>query len=155
MFYFTGSIIRALGLDGCFHLCFAAFLLRLGCYATLSLWGSPWLVLPVELLHGLTFGLTWSAGVAKGASIAPPGLEATTQSAFQGLMFGLGHGIGGMVAGGLYQRYGAQVAFGTSFAVVGLGWAGKVVAQAALRRRKGNAAAAYAPVATVELAPHG
>ena len=95
VFYWTGAIVRALGLDRCFHLCFAAFLLRLGCYATLAAWPSPWCVLPVELLHGLTFGLTWSAGTAKCAAIAPPGLEATTQSAFQGLIFGVGASTSG------------------------------------------------------------
>ena len=96
VFAYSGQIIHALGIQGCLNLCFFAFLVRLGSYATLKWWwGAPWSVLPVELLHGITFGLTWSCGTAKSALITPPGLEATTQSAFQGMMFGVGFGVGG------------------------------------------------------------
>ena len=44
----------------------------------------PLQVLPVELLHGLTFALAWSTGTAVSGQLAPPGLEATTLSIFQG-----------------------------------------------------------------------
>jgi len=36
---------------------------------------SSWWVLPLELLHGLTFGATWAAGIEHTSNIAPPGLE--------------------------------------------------------------------------------
>jgi MFS_1 like family len=122
IFFYASSIMHFLGLDGCFHLCFFAFLVRLGSYATLSHWKSPWAVLPVELLHGITFGLTWSAGTAKSALIAPPGLEATTQSAFQGFLFGLGYGMGGLMAGRKYHLNGPEAVFKSAFLVVALGW---------------------------------
>lgn len=35
----------------------AGYVLRLGCYAFLNSWRTPWAVLPVELLYGLTYGL--------------------------------------------------------------------------------------------------
>jgi hypothetical protein len=60
VFYYATKIMKFLTLDGCFHLCFLAFLVRLGSYATLAHWKTPWAVLVVELLHGITFGLTWS-----------------------------------------------------------------------------------------------
>ena len=123
VFHYAGSIMKALGLDGSFHLCFLAFLVRLASYAALARFNlSVWCVLPVELLHGLTFGLTWSAGCAKCAVIAPPGLEATTQSAFQGLLFGLGHGIGGLVSGQVYHWQGPETVFLIAFVVVAVGW---------------------------------
>lgn len=134
VFYFAGTIMRKLGLVGCFHLCFLAFLIRLGSYATLVHWGSPWAVLPIELLHGITFGLTWSAGTAMSAAIAPPGLEATTQSAFQGLMFGLGYGSGALVAGSVYKVQGPQMVFAVAFGVVATGWAGTTIARAVLEK---------------------
>ena len=41
--------------------------------------GSPWAVLPVELLHGITFACGWGAGTINCKRIAPPGLGATMQ----------------------------------------------------------------------------
>ena len=122
VFYYASNIMEFLSLDGCFHLCFLAFIIRLGSYATLAHWKTPWSVLPVELLHGITFGLTWSAGTAKSALISPPGLEATTQSVFQGFMFGLGYGMGGFVAGMQYNLNGPEAVFRSAFWVVAVGW---------------------------------
>ena len=122
IFYYAGRIMQYLGLDRCFHVCFLAFLIRLGSYATLAHWKTPWAVLPVELLHGITFGLNWSAGTAKSAAIAPPGLEATTQSAFQGFIFGLGYGLGGFIAGRKYHLNGPEAVFRFAFWVVAVGW---------------------------------
>ncbi|KAL4546901.1 hypothetical protein Ndes2526B_g07705 [Nannochloris sp. 'desiccata'] len=123
VFYYASHIMHFLGLDGCLHLCFLAFLVRLGSYATLAHWKqTPWTVLPVELLHGLTFGLTWSAGTAKSALISPAGLEATTQSVFQGFIFGLGYGMGGFMAGRKYNLNGPEAVFRSAFWVVAVGW---------------------------------
>ena len=40
-------------------------------------------MLPIELLHGVTFGLAWAAGTINCARISPPGLETVTQAIFQ------------------------------------------------------------------------
>jgi hypothetical protein len=61
------------------HVVLATFCLRLACYALLPLCGSPWAVLPVELLHGITFACGWGAGTIHCKRVAPPGLEATMQ----------------------------------------------------------------------------
>lgn len=53
---------------------------------------SPWFVLPVELLQGLTFALAWSAGTVHVKRIAPPRLRGTVQSIFSGLYTGVGEG---------------------------------------------------------------
>ena len=93
VFHYIPQLLAALGVRRCLHLVFAAFLARLACYAALPAWGTPWAVLPVELLHGLTFALAWGAGSAHcAATLAPPGLEATTQGLFQGESGGEGRG---------------------------------------------------------------
>jgi hypothetical protein len=61
------------------HVVLATFCVRLACYYLLPLWGSPWAVLPVELLHGITFACGWGAGTINCKRVAPPGLEATMQ----------------------------------------------------------------------------
>lgn len=56
---------------------------------------SPWFVLPVELLQGLTFALAWSAGTVHVKRISPPHLRGTVQSIFAGLYTGVGELAGG------------------------------------------------------------
>ena len=79
MFFCSNAILRALGTDNTLHVVVAAFVLRLMAYSTLSSWPTPWLVLPVELLHGITFGCAWAAGTSKSAELAPDGLGTSMQ----------------------------------------------------------------------------
>jgi MFS transporter, PPP family, 3-phenylpropionic acid transporter len=58
-FHFSGAAIQRLGLIGVLVLCPALMALRLSFYGVLE---SPWPVLLVEGIHGITFGLLWSAG---------------------------------------------------------------------------------------------
>jgi hypothetical protein len=44
VFFYASKIVAVAGVQRCFDLVFLAFLVRLGCYATLAWWGSPWLV---------------------------------------------------------------------------------------------------------------
>eukprot|EP00887_Chlorella_sp_A99_P004892 scaffold4.g4892.t1 len=67
VFYFFPVLLAALGIQRCLHLVFAGFVLRLGAYFSLAWWPSPWLVLPVETLHGLTFALAWAGAVGQGS----------------------------------------------------------------------------------------
>ncbi len=83
---------------------FAVLLLRSLLYATLQ---SPWLAVLVQLLHGPTFALLWTAGVLYASQIAPAGLGTSAQAWFSTAMFSLG-GIAGALPGGyLYQSFGA------------------------------------------------
>lgn len=132
VFYFAERLLRVLGHNGSLHVIFIAFLVRLVCYATLPAWPSPWLVLPVELLHGFTFGLTWAVGTAWVAARAPPHLRATVQSAFQGCYLGLGSGVGSLIGGHIYRRHGATTVFWTAFSVLTCGWAVTTAARGAI-----------------------
>lgn len=67
------------GPDALIDLCLGAYVLRMLLYALLPRLGSPWWVLLIEGLHGLTFGAGWGAGCEKSKALAPPGLEATQQ----------------------------------------------------------------------------
>ena len=79
VFWWSASIQGYLGTDGCLRCVMAAYVARAAAYAALHALAQPWAVLPVQLLHGVTFGLYWSAANAYFRSIAPPGLEATAQ----------------------------------------------------------------------------
>lgn len=51
------------------HVVLWTYMLRMGLYALLPYAGSPWAVLPVELLHGITFACGWGAGEAPGPGV--------------------------------------------------------------------------------------
>jgi MFS family permease len=153
VFYHSGAVISRLGSRGCFHVVFAAFVVRLAGYAALPSAPTPWLVLPLELLHGVTFALTWAAGTEYCGRVAPPGLESTTQSCFQGLLFGVGHGAGGLAGGRVYAHYGARAMFEAACMCLAAAWAATAAAWTAVdahaaRRRE------YAPLG-VQLAEEG
>ena len=55
-------------------------------------------------MHGPSFALMWSAGVACANRLAPPGMGATAQGLFSGVNFGLA-GACGALAGGVLLDY--------------------------------------------------
>ncbi len=71
----------------------------------------PWQVLPISLLHGPTFAVMWTAGVAYSTQTAPKGLGATALAVFSGMTFGLGAALGALTGGWLYQHMGGTAPF--------------------------------------------
>jgi MFS family permease len=68
-------------------------------------------VLPAELLHGLTFSLSWAAMASHSAVLAPPGYTSTTQGLASALFFGLGFGAGALAGGFIAQQLGFRTLF--------------------------------------------
>ena len=97
--------------------------LRLSLYAVLPRAGTPWAVLPIELLHGVTFATSWGAGIVGCKRLAPPHLNTTMQSVFSALYGGVGSGLGAIAGGALYGRLGAPRMFACAAATVLGGWA--------------------------------
>ncbi|CAM9566757.1 unnamed protein product, partial [Laminaria digitata] len=107
-FYISGALIRRLGARGVVALAQVAYLTRFLYYSVLT---EPWLVLPVETLHGLTFATMWAATIEYAHGIAPVGQQASLVGLLSGLHFGLGVGLGALVGGVLYVVLGASVCF--------------------------------------------
>jgi hypothetical protein len=74
-----GAVLKRVTPESLLNLALAATALRLALYGLLPLAGNPWAVLPVELLHGVSFGLGWGAATASSSRLAPPHLTATMQ----------------------------------------------------------------------------
>jgi MFS family permease len=75
-----------------------AFLLTLISHPSTALW--------IQLLHGPTFSLMWTSGVAYADEIAPAGLNGTAQGLFSGVMMGVGSGVGAILGGVIYDTAG-------------------------------------------------
>ena len=117
MFFFAGAVIARVGTLGVLCIAMATYVVRFVYYVFLT---EPWAVLPAELLHGVTYALSWAACTDYAAQIAPPGLGATMQGVLSGVHWGLGQGLGSLVGGLLYERYGGRTSFIISAVVAAL-----------------------------------
>lgn len=71
-----------------------------------SLTTIPLLVLPIQMLHGIAFGLLFIGGVAYAARMAPNGLATAAQGVMNSAIFGVGAFAGALLGGALYQHLG-------------------------------------------------
>lgn len=74
-----GTVLRYISVRRMLHIVMCTYFIRLGCYALLPYAHTPYAVLPVELLHGITFACGWGAGTINSKRVAPPELAATMQ----------------------------------------------------------------------------
>ncbi|KAG2482995.1 hypothetical protein HYH03_018120 [Edaphochlamys debaryana] len=106
------------------HASLGALVLRLAAYAALpALPGVPWVVLPVELLHGFTFAMCWGASAVHCKRVAPPELQATMQGLMQAVWNGVASGSGGLVGALLHDRLGPTRMWAVLSAGLAAGWA--------------------------------
>ena len=107
-FSYSSVLLKRVGPRRLLCLAMVSYCVRSCLYAALH---NPWLVLPIQLLHGVTFACAWIAGTECARQLAPPGLEATAQGVFFASYGGLGALAGYLVGGALYDAYGARTMF--------------------------------------------
>jgi PPP family 3-phenylpropionic acid transporter len=71
---------------------------------------APWALIALQALHGLTFGMFWSAAIALVASTVPASLRATGQALLI-MSINLGGAIGNAITGRVYDAYGSRLMF--------------------------------------------
>ncbi|XP_054706565.1 major facilitator superfamily domain-containing protein 6-B-like [Uloborus diversus] len=106
--YFSESLISTFGHWNIVTASFLTFAVRYYGYYMLN---NPWFILPLEVLHGITYGLFYSTMTSYAKEIAPAGSEATVQGIFSGTFQGLGTGFGSFVAGTSIDAYGGRISF--------------------------------------------
>lgn len=115
--FFSAVLLRRLTVRGTLALGFALYGLRWFLYALMR---DPMWVIPINLLHGLSFASVWVAGVAYVDMHAPPGLEATAQGLFTSVLWGLSAASGALISGYLFDTIGPAAMFGVYGVVAGL-----------------------------------
>ena len=103
VFFFSGWLLRKVGARGLLLLALGAYVVRLLAYTFMP---DVWYVLPINLLHGLTFSAMWVAGVSYANQVAPKGLGATAQGLLTGVSMGLGAASGALLGGLMYDSLG-------------------------------------------------
>jgi predicted MFS family arabinose efflux permease len=111
MFQIAGVLHKKYGTWPVLALTQFAFVLRFTYYSLLT---EPWAVLPCELLHGLTFATTWTVSCTYANMISPPECHSSMQALLEGLHWGFGSGMGSLIGGFAYDRFGAVWLFEAS-----------------------------------------
>ena len=85
--YFSGTLFRVIGQVNTFSLVCVAFSVRLASYSFIL---NPWMVLLIEPLHAITFGLMYAAASTYASRITPPGAHGSVQNIIASLHFCFG-----------------------------------------------------------------
>ncbi|XP_069020148.1 major facilitator superfamily domain-containing protein 6-A-like [Embiotoca jacksoni] len=80
-------------------------------YLYISYLQNAWIVLPMEVLQGVTHASVWAACISFLSAAVPPALRTSAQGILQGLHLGLGRGCGAMVGGVFVNYFGAAATF--------------------------------------------
>ncbi len=110
--------------------------LRWGLTATVT---TPWLLVGVQALHGVSFGAYWIAAVEVMRRHAPPELQASAQALLTASSYGVGAVLSSLAIAALLDSHGTPALFGVATVTAGLATLGLVVAG---RRRPRDATAA-------------
>ncbi|KAJ8403526.1 hypothetical protein AAFF_G00352980 [Aldrovandia affinis] len=80
-------------------------------YLYISYLENAWIVLPMEVLQGVTHALVWAACISYLSAAVPPAMRTSAQGILQGLHLGLGRGCGAMMGGVFVNYFGAAATF--------------------------------------------
>ncbi|CRL07194.1 CLUMA_CG020177, isoform A [Clunio marinus] len=107
-FFISGRLLKKIGHVNAMNLVLFGFGVRFFFYSILK---DPWLVLPVELLNGITFGIFYATMASYASIIAPVGTEATMQGLVGAVFEGIGVSTGSIIGGKLFENIGGSNTF--------------------------------------------
>lgn len=117
-FFYSKDLIRLFGIKSLVILGHVLTILRVFAYTILpkSPTGAS-IALGLHLLNGIAFSALWGAGVVQADELAPPSLQATSQGILAAMYAGIGAGLGSLVGGVIYEKYGCNAMFYTVIAL--------------------------------------
>ncbi|HEY3356413.1 MAG TPA: MFS transporter [Polyangia bacterium] len=116
----SGRVLARVGPERCFALALFTAALR---WLLLGVVRAPGLILLLQPLHGITFGLCYVAGVVIVRERAPRAAQTAAQGLFAGA-FALGGVVGMPLSGQIFERAGALALYGTAAVIAALAGAG-------------------------------
>ncbi|CAD2218158.1 Major Facilitator Superfamily/MFS_1 like family/LacY proton/sugar symporter/Nucleoside H+ symporter, putative [Angomonas deanei] len=117
LFLLSGHVYQRFTDHEMLSLALLAWALRALGYAILLVY-SPWLVLLLEPLHGISFGFMWLGGVRYVRHAFPETLSQSSIGLLSVAAFGVGPTLGNVVGGLLYSAVGARWLYGMASLVV-------------------------------------
>jgi MFS family permease len=110
-FFLANKIIARIGTAACVAISVIAYGMRAIAYTYTQ---NPWQTLPIELLHGITFGLLLAALTNYIYAAANKGAEGTMIGLISAFQRGIGGGIASLAGGYVYGKYGPRTMWGTA-----------------------------------------
>ncbi|XP_072039479.1 major facilitator superfamily domain-containing protein 6-like [Amphiura filiformis] len=104
----TGAATRQFGYFPLMTVGILTYLFRFIIYAYIK---QPWWILGSELLHSLTFLLTWNTALSYLSLVIPQEFRTSLASLLNALYLGLGNAIGYLMGGYLIDAYGSVATF--------------------------------------------
>jgi MFS family permease len=109
-FFLSGWFLKKLGHIHTMSLVLFCFGIKFLLYSIAT---SPWHILPIETMCGLTFSVFYATMTSYASIVSPPGTEATMQGIVGAVFEGVGSSIGSLIGGILLNKMsGARVFFG-------------------------------------------
>ncbi|KAJ8576342.1 hypothetical protein ON010_g2873 [Phytophthora cinnamomi] len=105
VFFLSNSMINRFGTALCIVIVIVAYFVRVIVYAYMV---QPWYVVPLEMLHGVTYGLLAACLTTYMYAAAPKGAAGTMIGLLSAFQRGIGSGIASLVGGYIYDEYGAR-----------------------------------------------
>ena len=125
IFWHASFFMKALGHDGMFLLAMACFVVRVVGYTMLTP-SSKWLILPLEVLHGITFACFWivSTDISKVLVHQTKGAfwRTAIPSTVQMLYSAVGVSLGSVVGGWAMDVFGSRTMYKWTAGIVGTTW---------------------------------
>ncbi|XP_019642281.1 PREDICTED: major facilitator superfamily domain-containing protein 6-like isoform X1 [Branchiostoma belcheri] len=117
LFFVSGWFIDKIGHVWALQLSFLTFALNFLGYSFIR---NPWWAVLIDVIHGYQ-AVTWTAATSYASMSAQGDLQAVAQGIVSATFYGLGYGVGNLVSGPVFHRYGAVVLFRslTVFCLIG------------------------------------
>ena len=104
---FSATLLRRFSPRLLLGTAYILYIVRLFCFSIIP--SVTW-VLPLNLLHGVSFGLYWIASIAIANEIAPDSLKGTSQGALMSIGY-LASVLGGLLSGWIFDVFGVASLF--------------------------------------------
>ncbi|CEJ01989.1 hypothetical protein G6F70_007415 [Rhizopus microsporus] len=113
-FFYSRDLIRLFGIKSLIILGHVLTVVRIFTYTVLprTPTGAS-AAIGLHLLNGIAFSALWGAGVVQADELAPPSLQATSQGLLAAMYAGVGAGLGSLVGGTIYGKFGCNAMFYT------------------------------------------
>ena len=110
IFFYSHKLLKTYGINILFIIAQSAFIIRTFLYSLLTKQNVIW-VLPIELLHGITYANMWTSATQFASDFCPKGLESICMLILAFCFHFIGSFLGNLIGGWLFTHYGAIVMF--------------------------------------------
>merc|ERR1719204_666051 len=107
LFFFGNKLLSFFGRDLLVGIAMAAYVVRVFGYTILTP-GTKWMILGLEVLHGVGFSNVWMVCINYSSDIVPKGWASTMQTFLRSLYLSVGAGVGAVTGGFVMQHFGAR-----------------------------------------------